>query len=443
MSRSIPVEASTQPDNGRLSRRTMLRAAGAGVALPLLDAMVPVFGRAARAAAKAGPPRRLVTIHVPLGMMPQFFFPSKPSSGPSSPYLNHLAAHRGQFTVFSGLSHPEVRSGHSSSKCFLTGARNPGHPTFRNSLSLDQLVAESIGVDTRFRSLTLAVQKKESPTTFESISVSRVGVGIPPELSPQRLYRDMFVTGTPEEKAATLRRITAGGSVLDLVGDRAAQLERKVGPADRARLDQYFTSVRELEGRLGRKIDWQGRPKPKVDYAEPNEVVDANMVIEKSKLMYDMIRLAMETDTTRVVALMISLFSTTAHLPGVKTDTHALTHHGNEPEKVAELRKVEEAQMRAFGGFLQSLRDVGEDGGTLLDHTQVLYGSCLGNANMHSNTNMPIIQAGGGYSHPGRLAFDENNNEPLANLYVTMLRRLGIEADSFATSTGSLRGLDA
>ena len=448
MSRLISAEASAQSGHGRLSRRTILRAAGVGVALPFLDAMVPAFGRAARAAAKAGPPRRLVTVHVPLGMMPQFFFPAQPAAGeaaagPSSPYLDLLAAHRGQFTVFSGLSHPDVRSGHSASRCFLTAARNPGTPTFRNSLSLDQLAAETIGVDTRFPSLTLAVQKKESPTTFESISVSRVGVGIPPELSPQRLYRDMFVTGTPEEKAATLRRIKAGGSVLDLVGDRAAALERKVGPADRARLDQYFTSVRELESRIGRKMDWQDRPKPHVDYAEPNDVPDGDMVIEKSKLMFDMIRLALETDSTRVAAYMISLISTTAALPGVKTDTHALTHHGNEPEKVAELRKVEEAQMRTFAGFLQSLRDVSEQGGTLLDHTQVLYGSCLGNANMHSNVNMPILLAGGGYRHPGHLAFDEKNNEPLANLYVTMLQRLGIEADSFATSTGSLRGLDA
>jgi hypothetical protein len=159
-------------------------------------------------------------------------------------------------------------------------------------------------------------------------------------------------------------------------------------------------------------------------------------------LMFDLMRLALETDSTRVLTLSLSTFSVVPHVPGVKTETHSLTHHGNEPEKIAELRRIEEAQMTAFSGFLAQLRAAGEPNGSLLDHTQVLYGSCLGNANSHSNENLPIILAGGGYRHPGRLAFDEQRNEPLSNLFVTMLQRLGVEADAFASSTGTLRGLD-
>ena len=447
----LPVRlAVSSPFEGpaTMNRRTILRAVGAGIALPFLDAMAPVFGRAARAAA-AAPPRRMVAIHVPLGMMPLFFFPAKATKQtpaalpPSSPYLDLLADLRGHFTSFSGLSHPGVGGGHSANASFLTGAPGPGQPSFRNTQSLDQFLAARVGDATRFPSLAIGVQKRPTSDGNLAVSISRSGVPIPTEQSPRRLYRAMFVAGTPDEQADTMRRMKAGGSVLDVVGGRVKALEREVDAADRARLDQYFTSVRDLEAKLARAVDWEKTPKPKVDYPAPNDIADTNYVIEKSKLMYDLIRLALQTDSTRVVTMHISTFNTIAHLPGVKEDTHSLSHHSNEEHKIAELRKVEEAQVTALGGFLQSLRDVGEQGGTLLDHTQVLYGSCLGNASNHTNANLPILLAGGGYRHPGHLAFNETSNEPLANLFVTMLQRLGLETDSFASSTGSLRGLDA
>jgi hypothetical protein len=449
MSRTIPPRSGARPLVDRLSRRTMLRAAGAGVALPLLDAMVPVFGRAARAAAKAGPPRRLVTIHVPLGMMPQFFFPSKLSPpapvapAPSSPYLDLLGNLRGRFTAFSGLSHPGVGGGHAANASFLTGAAGPGQPSFRNTQSLDQFAAERLGAATRFPSLSLGVQKRPNADGNLSVAISRSGVPIPTEQSPKRLYRAMFVAGTPDEQAETMRRIQAGGSVLDAVEGRAKALACKIDAADRERLDQYFTSVRELEQKLTRAVEWQQTPKPKVDLPEPDDIADANFVIEKSQLMYDLIRLSLQTDSTRVITLHISTFNTIAHVPGVKEDTHSLSHHSNEEHKIVELRKVEEAQVRALSRFLESLRDVREGEGPLLDNTQVLYGSCLGNASNHTNYNLPILLAGGGYRHPGHLAFDEKFNEPLANLFVTMLQRLELESDSFASSTGTLRGLEA
>ncbi|NBV24580.1 MAG: DUF1552 domain-containing protein [Proteobacteria bacterium] len=410
-----------------MNRRHFLRAVGACVALPCLG----------RAAEKL-PPRRLVAVHVPLGMMPQYFFPK--AGEVSSPYLDLLAAQRGQLTVFSGLSHPGVDGNHHAGQCFLTGAPHPGQPTFRNSLSLDQLVAEKIGLENRFPSLALAV--KNGDHYGDSLAVSRSGVGIPAEASPQRLYRSLFVAGTPEEKAATLRRIEAGGSVLDLVLDKAARLEKSVASEDRARLDQYFQSVRELEGRLERSIAWENRPKPKVDFPEPKDIADANLVIEKSKLMFDLIRLALQTDSTRVVTLSLSTFSVVPHVQGVKNETHGLTHHGNEPEKIAELRQIEEAQISALAYLLQSLRETKEAGASLLDQTQVLYGSCLGNANSHSNQNLPVILAGGGFKHGRHLAFDTTNNTPLANLFVTMLQRLGLETGKFASSTGTLTGLE-
>jgi len=411
-----------------MNRRDFLFAAGACLALPAL----------AREAEKL-PPKRLVAIHVPLGMMPYYFFPKAGEA--SSPYLDLLAKHRDQFTTFAGLSHPGVDGNHHAGQCFLSGAPHPGQPSFRNSLSLDQLVAEKIGEDTRFGSLAVSVRQGEHYA--DSIAVSRSGVILPAETSAERLYRKLFVAGTPEEKAATMRRIQAGGSVLDLILDKAKRLEKNSDPQDRARLDQYFQSVRELEGRLERSIAWENRPKPKVDYPMPKDIADANEVVARSRLMFDLVRLALQTDSTRVITLSLSTFSVVPHVPGVKNETHGLTHHGNEPDKIAELRKIEEAQLAVFGEMLAAFRDTRETGGNLLDRTQVLYGSCLGNANSHSNQNLPLILAGGGFRHGQHLTFDTVNNTPLANLYVSMLQNLGVETDKFATSTGTLRGLRA
>jgi hypothetical protein len=410
------------------SRRNFLRAAGACLALPAL----------ARAA-EARPSQRLLAIHVPLGMMPQYFFPK--SGETSSPYLDLLANHRSRFTTFAGVSHPDVDGNHHAGQCFLSGAPHPGQPTFRNSISLDQFAAEKLGIDTRFASLELSVRQGEHYA--DSIAVSRSGVILPAETSAEKLYAKLFVAGTEEEKAATMRRIEAGGSVLDLILDKAKRLERSSVAADRQRLDQYFQSVRELEVRLQRNIQWEHRPKPVVDYPQPKDIADANQVIAKSKLMFDLIRLALQTDSTRVVTLTLSTFSVVPHVAGVKNETHGLTHHGNEPEKIAELRKIEEAQITTFGELLTLLSDTQETGGSLLDHTQVLYGSCLGNANSHSNQNLPLILAGGGFKHSGHLVFDQAQNTPFSNLFVTMLQRLGIETDRFASSTGTISGLNA
>jgi hypothetical protein len=411
-----------------MNRRNFLFAAGACLALP-------VIGRAAERPA----PRRLVAIHVPLGMMPHFFFPKQGES--ASPYLELLAPQRSLFTTFAGLSHPGVDGNHHAGQCFLTGAPHPGQPTFRNSLSLDQLVAEKLGGDTRFPSLAVAVRKGEQ--YVDSIAVSRSGVVLPAESSAERLYKRLFVAGTPDEKAATMRRIESGGSVLDLILDKSRRLQKSYDAADRSRLDQYFQSIRELEGRLQRNIEWESRPKPEVSYPQPKDIADANEIVARSRLMFDLIRLALETDSTRVVTLTLSTFSVVPHVPGVKSETHSLTHHGNEPEKIAELRQIEEAQISVFGEFLSRMQAAPEAGGTLLDSTQVLYGSCLGNANSHSNQNLPIILAGGGFRHGRHLCFDSVNNTPLANLHVSMLHQLGLEVSKFASSTGTLMGLES
>lgn len=414
-----------------LSRRTLLRGAGVSLAVPMLDAMRP---SCARAGGKAETPRRMIGIETNQGILPHYFFPDK--DGECSPYLKLLSDYRSQMTVFSGVSHPQVDGGHQAEACFLTAAPHPGRSGFRNTISLDQYAAERIGHRTRYPSLTLGV------LTSGSISFTGAGVQIPGIDKPSEVFQKLFVQGSPAEVEAQVARLRQGRSILDSVADRAKMLQRKVGPADRRKLDQYFSGVRELEQRLHKSEQWEKEPKPVVEFEPPEDHNDPGALVENTKAMYSLAKLAIETDSTRLVTVYIHQNAAKPNIPGITEGTHPLTHHGNQPEKLAQLRKIEEAQFRELARLLASLDETVEEGGSLLDHTMVLYGTCMGNANSHDNTNLPVLLAGGGFKHSGHLAFDEKRNYPLPNLYVSMLQRLGIETDQFATSTGTMRGLE-
>jgi len=418
----------------RLTRRRFLRGAGVALSLPLLDAMVPAFARTASRA-----PRRMLAIQTNLGILPQFFWPEGTSLDyQPSPYLEILKDYRREMTVFRGVSHPGVDGGHLAERSFLTAAPHPGSGAFKNSVSLDQVAAERIGSLTRFPVLVARVGVQNCAG---SLSYTRGGVEIPPERSVAALYRKMFVQGTAQEVGARLNDLQKGKSVLDFVNDSAKRLQKDLGPDDRARLDQYFTSVRELEAQLHESAEWEKKPKPVVKVPQPKDA-EVSQLAAGSKLMFDMIRLALETDSTRLVTLFISTLGLKTDIPGVEHETHTLTHHGNRPETLAELRRIEEAQFKALAGLLAGLNGAREGGETLLDRTMVLYGTCMGSANAHSNVNLPMLLAGGGFKHAGLLAFDTQKNYPLANLYVSMLQRLGIETDRFASGTGPMRGLE-
>jgi hypothetical protein len=417
------------------SRRAFLRGAGVALALPALDAMVPSF---VRAEGKA-PPRRLVAVQTNQGIMPHLFFPDKPGKDYApSPYLEILRPLRADLTVFSGLSHPGVDGGHSNEACFLTGAPHPAGAGFRNTVSLDQFAAEKIGGESRYPSLVVAA----SNAGERGMSFTRAGVSIPPECSPARLYRKLFVQGTAREVEARVQDLRAGRSLLDTVRERSRRLEQSVGAADRRRLDEYFASVRELEQQLLQAESWERKPKPKVDVAEPGASKEGGLLITRLRSTYDVLKLALETDSTRIVSLFIQPLGVISEIPGVEHETHSLTHHGNRAEMIAELRKVEEAQFQALRDFLLGLKGVNEGEGSLLDRTSVLYGTCMGNANGHTNSNLPMLLAGGGFRHGQHLAFDAARKEPLGNLFVSLLQRMGIEAGEFSSGRGRLRGLE-
>jgi hypothetical protein len=411
-----------------ISRRTFLRHAGAVVALPSLE----LSGRAPA-------PRRMVAICTSMGLMPKFFFPERAGRDyPLSPYLEILKELRPEFTVFSGLSHPQVDGGHGTELTFLTAATHPGRGGFRNMVSLDQVAAESLRARTRFPYLALAV----APSTSISLSWNASGVPIPAEGSPSRLYRKLFLQGTAAETAAQVQKLRAGRSILDAVADRARALSSRAGTADRDKLDQYFTSVRELESRMTEAEAWERKPKPTVSMAPPEDPGDPGDVVRRLRLFYDLTRLALQTDSTRVVTVLLNLNNTTPRIDGVQHGHHSLTHHGNRPEAVEELRKIESAQLNLLREFLIGVKSCREDGETLLDRTMVLHGSNLGNANTHDAHNLPVLLAGGGFRHGVHLAFDRERNTPLCNLFVSMLRRMGLETDRFGSSTGTLQGLE-
>jgi Protein of unknown function (DUF1552) len=419
-----------------LARRTFLRGAGATLALPFLDAMRPVFGAAAATAAATGPPRRMLSICTNLGVLERHFYPTTGGRDYAlTPYLETLKDFREKFTIFSGTSLPDVTGGHSAEITFLTGAAHPGTASFRNSISLDQYAADRIGHLTRVPSLTLSVAKGGS----QSISCTANGVNLPAERSAAEVFKGLFMAGDAAAIAKQVENLRTGRSILDAVADRAAALQKKLGTADASRMDQYFTSVREVERRLLIAEEWEKVPKPKVSVAK---IEDGEWLPEKLASMYELIHLAFATDSTRLITLFIKLDGFSEHIPGVATDAHGLSHHVGRVDKLEELKNLELAQFGQLAGLYKRLDSTKEADGSLLDHTQVLYGSNLGNGNNHDTKNLPVILAGGGYKHGQHLAFDKDNNYPLTNLYVTMLQRMGIEADKFSSSKGTMKGLE-
>jgi hypothetical protein len=419
-----------------LSRRTFLRGAGVALSLPALDAMVPAFAKAKDVEAVTSP-RRMIAIQTNMGILPMYFWPEGTGMEyKASPYLEILKDFRSELSVFSGVSHPQVDGGHQAEMSFLTAAPHPGSGAFKNSVSLDVVAAERIGPATRFPILPTRIGHENG-----SLSYTRGGVRIPAERSVSALYKKMFVQGTAKEIDARILDLRTGRSVLDFVNESAKKLQKDLGPKDRERLDQYFTSVRDLEDQLVKTEEWEKKPKPVVKTPEPVDA-PANLYKDNHKLMFDLIRLALETDSTRLVTVFINTIGNASDIPGVSHETHSLTHHGNRPETLAELKAIESAQFQALANLLAGLKGTKEAGGNMLDRTMVLYGTCMGSANAHSNNNLPVLLAGGGFKHAGHLAFDQKKNYPLPNLYLSMLHRLGVEVDKFASSTGTMRGLD-
>jgi hypothetical protein len=275
------------------------------------------------------------------------------------------------------------------------------------------------------------------------LSWTRSGALVPPELYPAGLFAKLFLEGRPDEVEAQRRRLSDGRSILDTVRDRARKMQAAVGARDREKLEEYFTSVRELEERMASAQQWSKRPKPRVEAQQPQNNMNSADLIGKTRLMFDLIHLALQTDSTRLITMLLLGTSQVPPIRGVSLGHHDLSHHGRDPQKIEQLKTIELEKMKTVRELLEKLKKTEEQEETLLDRTMVFFSSNLGDASTHSSRNLPVLLAGGGFQHGRHLVFDPGNPPPLCNLYVSMLQRLGIEADAFGSSTGTLTSLNS
>jgi hypothetical protein len=415
-------------------RREFLRSAGVAIAVPIMDSLQP---GTVRAALSSGVPRRMVCINTPLGLHPEFFFPEKAGRDYKlTPYLEVLREFRDDFTVISGLSHPDIGPSHDSNYSFLTAAPHPERRAgFKNSVSLDQFAADYLYGETRFPTLTLSCEGF-------GLSWTKSGAPVPSDDWPSRVFAKLFLDGRPDEVKAQARRLADGQSVLDAVREQARKMQREVGASDREKLDEYFTSVRELEQRLAQAAAWSRKPKPRVNSKPPIDIQNSADLIGKTRLWFDLIHLAVQTDSSRLITLQLLGTSNVPPIAGVNQGHHDLSHHGQDPAKIAQLKILEIEKLKTLRDFLAQLRTTKEQGDCLLDRTMVFFSSNLGDAGKHSVKNMPVLLAGGGFRHGQHLAFDENKHPPLCNLYVSMLQRIGIAAEKFGSGDATLTGLE-
>ena len=417
--------------NHSLNRRTFLRAAGVAMALPTLESLSPV----AFASEQMNAPKRMVMICTSLGLHGPSLFPEQTGDDYElSPYLKIIKDHRKEFTIFSGLSHPDQAgaNGHSSEMTWLTSARHPGLGGFRNSISVDQLVTEKLGYVTRFPSLVL------STAGTNSQSYTRSGVMIPAEHRPSVLFEKMFLTGKQYEIDRQKMMLEDGRSILDSLSSQTKSLGRRVNPADRQRLGEYYESLRTAEKQLAEANAWLEKPKPAVEEKQPKDIDAETDLIGRTDLLMNLIPLIVQTDSSRMITMVIHGRNDVPDVKGVSVDHHNLSHHGQDEEKIDQLMKIETALMGSFNRLLGQLKSKTENGNSLLDDTMVMFGSNLGNANAHDWRNLPIMLAGGEFNHGKHVVFDKDNNKPLCNLFLTMLQKSGIEIEQFGSSEGTL-----
>ena len=415
-----------------LNRRTFLRGSGVAMALPMLEAMAPV-GRAAAIHQK--PVKRFVCLSNNYGVYQKSFFPDPGQVGASYDMpetLRPLEKHRKDFTVFSNLDHG-FTGGHQGVPVFLSGVRPVlAHNFPEGNISLDQKLAEHYGAATRFSSMTLGVRERNL------LSFTRTGVQVP-NIDMRQAYRAMFFEDSSEKKTAEADRFTRHTSILDVVRGQAKSLHRDLGKQDQHKLEEYFDSVRTLEKKIEQQQPWLDRAKPTTDVQEPNP---GNGTEEQLKNMMEIIALALQTDSTRAITC-VSGFSNGDF--GLTGGYHGFSHHGERDEPVAALKKIEGFQV-AMMSYLIDLLKAQEDpinGGTLFDHTHILYG-CGMAAGTHQTKNLPLVLAGGNFKHGEHKVYPEASTErvPAANLLLSVLQASGLEIDQFGSSTGRLNGLD-
>ena len=413
-----------------LSRRHFLKTVG-GAALTF-----PWFSQLALRGAEASKaPRRLVCIGLDFSLRPEMFFPhGEGAAFELTPMLQSLERWRQRMTVFSQLEHPGVQGGHYGVHAFLSGVRREQAAGFSEGcVSLDQLVEEECGGLTRFPSLCLGVGGGDS------ISWTRSGIAIPKMEDPGAVFDLLFRPSDQTATEARRAKLSENESVLNLIYQDAKRVAPNLDRWDREKLEEFTDAMRQFERTNRTSAAWLDRSLPSTPSSRPTWSNDGCM--DRVRATFEVAALALQSDATRIITLNIGGGLPVTRIPGINRGYHDLSHSGKDEEKLRQLRIIETAlveELDLFLGRLATMKDIG--GTNLLDNTAVVFGSGMGNASSHANTNLPVLLAGGGFKHGRHLLFPKNGRQqtPLCNLYVTLLQQMGIERDRFGTSTGNL-----
>lgn len=437
-----------------LPRRTLLKGLGACVSMPLLDAMIPAMTAASETAASADRLRRVGYVYMPMGCDMSRWAPDPNSDvlGDLPPILKSLEPVRGSLNVLSGMELQKAYPGShaTSNSAFLSAAR--ARVTESNDyylgITADQVAAKVLGQDTQLPSLELSMDLLSLAGQCDNgyacvyqncLSWLSPTTPLPAEAHPALVFENLFGSGgTVAQRQAALKK---RASLLDSVSDEMQRLKRDIGPSDQVKVSNYLDSIREVERRIQTAMA-NASENPLPDLDRPTGVPDS--YAEHAALMFDLQRLALQGDITRVISFQLARETSNRTYPeiGISDAHHPLTHHGNNPEKIAKMAKINEFHVSLFADFLKKLKETPEGNGNLLDHSLYLYGSGMGNPNLHDHTDLPILVAGGaaGNVAGGRhLRFDQPT--PLANLHLTLLQKVGLKLDAFGDSSGTVDDL--
>ena len=431
-----------------LPRRTILRGLGTALALPLLDAMVPALSAITKT--PANPAKRFGAIYVPNGMAMEFWTPvAEGTTYELTPILRPLASHRDQMVVLSGL-HGHWNATHAGgSTSFLTGASGQtGEVDIRidETMSVDQIVAKHFAAETQLASLELALDSRGnsgqcsggySCVYTNTLSWSSPTTPLPGESDPRAVFERMFGDTGSTKKAARLANLEKGKSLLDSVMDKVADLQRQIGPSDRTKVDEYLSSVRDVERRFQKAEEQSARELPPMDQPDGAPATFG----EHARLMFDMQVLAYQADLTRVCTLMMGREQTGRVYSeiGVSEAHHPLSHHRNDAAKIATMSKINTFHTQLLAEYLGKLKATPDGDGTLLDHVMILYGAGMSNSNSHDHHNLPLLLLGGaGAQVKGGRHLKYKNDTPSVNLLVTMMDKMGVPIDRVGDSSGKL-----
>tara|TARA_Y100001934_G_scaffold97154_1_gene119958 strand:+ start:224 stop:1471 length:1248 start_codon:yes stop_codon:yes gene_type:complete len=405
--------------NPLIPRRHFLQGTGLSLALPYLQSVRADINK------ERTIPRRLVCIGNHLGFYPGNFFPEQTGKEFDIPStLKPLEPHRQDITVFSHLDHG-LNGGHNAVQGFLTSIKKEEATGFPNkNISLDQVAAEHVGSNTRFPSINTAI------LSGTDMCWNRSGVHIPPINNPAILFQALFVNSTTHQRSSERSRLKHRGSVLDALTQSANALNRNLNSADRLKLDQYLTSLRDVEKRLQMSELWVNRPKPETTFDEVAN--QERQHIDEVAIFYDLMALALQTDSTRVATLETGLGFRTSELD--LAGYHSISHHGKSDDRIAQLQVIETFLTSKLSGFIQRLKDA-----EIFDDTLIVFGSGMSDASSHSNRDLPVLIAGGGVQHQGHIACPAESHQriPLSNLWLSTLNWFGSNAESFGRSTGT------